>query len=330
MRTWKIIHFDRTGPTARSSLRSDQVIQLLLSGELTWVDLARPTGPGEWRRLYDVEDFGAALPELPLKMMKDLEPTSFTRSPDPDKTQKTPVIDMNSPTRSKIRAHSQAHSATRSIATDVTDPMRRKALKEGRTIVLSNERSKAIWFVGVGGAEFGPLEPEELKQVLKAGKLKGQIRLWNETLKNWTPVAKFPAFASLVPGGESQLAQPPADRRTGFRQVLVASIMLAHNLREVGFCSNISPDGLQIAIGSGDPGIKQAEEVILTVVPIGVTGHTAFHVRAKVAWVNPQIGRAGFQFMGMEPRDQEALHRFLGLIHERRTFSSGSQIPKLE
>jgi hypothetical protein len=303
MNCWDVIHFDVSEPVLRLNMPEDLLLQRLDAGALNWVDLARPTGDEHqpWRRLFEIEDFKIVLPPMPFEFIR----------------QKTDTRKSNTvPKREAARPQ---------------PPQFLPKGPETLSLTINNPESQRVeWFIQFEGTEFGPFSLEELKRVLKSGRLQGEIYLWNATLENWVPVSAYTTLARIVP--HRQVAHRKVRRsnrkqdlelmrkregRLASRQSLVATVALADSKDVIGVCANISEQGLQVMIDS-EFEFASVENIRLRISPIGITGLHPFEAQVQLTWVNSQAQRAGFRFRNLAAVDQESLQKYLDTIRNRQ------------
>ncbi|GEL95992.1 SPFH domain-containing protein [Cellulomonas composti] len=70
-----------------------------------------------------------------------------------------------------------------------------------------------VWFYAVGGAQTGPLPPEDLAVKVNAGEIARDTLVWKQGLAAWTPAGDVPALTHLFAAVPPPL--PPAGPSTG-------------------------------------------------------------------------------------------------------------------
>lgn len=75
--------------------------------------------------------------------------------------------------------------------------------------------SQRNWHYTVSRTQFGPVSEEEIIQMLRSGRLKGDALVWTEGQANWAPVSSVAAFASHVPAVVSAPPSLPPFPATG-------------------------------------------------------------------------------------------------------------------
>jgi hypothetical protein len=118
---------------------------------------------------------------------------------------------------------------------------------------LSTGRS--TWYLQFQGSEFGPMSLEEIRVILKNGKLDGQIFAHQPGMDQWVPVEQIPELKEFHRKVEEkkEAEKPSGNRRVSRRQRLVATVrfeLAAVNERmrvwHVGLCKDICDTGMLV------------------------------------------------------------------------------------
>ena len=81
---------------------------------------------------------------------------------------------------------------------DPADSARSRPERAARPAVPAPSLATALWYYEARGQAVGPVSANDIKNLLRSGKLGLTTLLWTEDLGNWMPANKIAAFRSVV------------------------------------------------------------------------------------------------------------------------------------
>ena len=67
----------------------------------------------------------------------------------------------------------------------------------------------AVWYVGLGGQQQGPLTGQQIHELIRAGHVSQSAYVYGPEVANWTPITAVPAFAAAFHAGHGAPPPPP-------------------------------------------------------------------------------------------------------------------------
>ena len=67
----------------------------------------------------------------------------------------------------------------------------------------------AVWYVGLGGQQQGPLTSQQIHELIRAGHINQSAYVYGPDVANWTPITAVPAFAAAFHAGHGPPPPPP-------------------------------------------------------------------------------------------------------------------------
>ena len=164
--------------------------------------------------------------------------------------------------------------------------------------------------------------------MLKMGKFKGTLHVWQKGLDDWQPIESLNDFHALLEGHSEALTRsefkanrPPEavlvekNTRSGARIHLLATVwkIAEGDLRiRLGVCADISITGLQVLLDT-DEKFKVEDRFDLEIKPGGNQKFKPFWAKVVVRWIKPETKRMGVEFQNLL---QDAHESLVKLIHE--------------
>lgn len=145
------------------------------------------------------------------------------------------------------------------------------------------------WYYASNGQQAGPVSQEALAEMFRNGTVKSTDLVWSESLTEWTPIGKVPAFASAAPAPAPADAPPPLSA-----QVPVSPAPHSPYPHAGAVSSGRRADSLAITtfvLGLLTPMCCG----ILTGIPAIICGHIALSRISK----NPDLGGKGLAIAGL-------------------------------
>jgi hypothetical protein len=298
---WAVLQIGAEGPVFRGAFSVEQLGSQLKAGTLSWSDLVYAAGKTlSWTRICDLSEFRAFFPPMPQPEILDQHRKAYL---------------------SKIKG---GDSLPREVELKSLPSIAELEASQPSVEEPSIGNRSAVWYFQMQGSEYGPVTRNQLQDVLKKGS-DGQLYVWRQGLKSWVLVKTVQDFAQLLgaqhvapsrPARPVNSPPPQSNVRTQPRTALVATVFLMIGSkwkRTVGVCADISLTGMQIVMDA-EAEFSLGQEYSFEVHPASPNGDDdslVFHVNAKAVWVKKEERRAGFAFLKMNPKDQEALMQCL-------------------
>ena len=190
-----------------------EVYAKLTRGEATWAHYIWRTGQKEWQRICDTAPFQALVPSQPAA-----RPGAGTPGP---------------------------AGAGKPIGTAVAKTKKSPALGGEVTPLVVR------WFLYHNETQYGPFASEEVRELLRAGRVSEKVFAWREGLEDWKRLGEIAEFVGVKPPVKASAVRTKSteleERRAAPRAPLVATIRMADDARVlVGVCRDISVGGMQV------------------------------------------------------------------------------------
>lgn len=155
------------------------------------------------------------------------------------------------------------------------------------------------WVLQSAGAEYGPYSLDELKLILRSGKLVGEKFVWKRGLVNWLRVEDHDDLAKKLPLALKQGANFVIERGTNYRKsvrsTLIATVAISTKEGKfIGICFDLSQTGLQVTDLRATLQVNEVYDILI--IPLTATGVQHFSATARVAWFDGAKQSAGFEF----------------------------------
>lgn len=115
-------------------------------------------------------------------------------------------------TERKVRKRIPAGSKKKRVSKEETVPIADAASEETK----SKQKPSRTWYYHQFGEKFGPVEEEQLRELVKSGEVMEDAHVWAEGMEEWQPVSSTQLLSSLSRSrGTSSPASEDEGRRSG-------------------------------------------------------------------------------------------------------------------
>jgi hypothetical protein len=195
-------------------LTGSDIYKAIRAHKLTPAHYIWKRGQSEWKRICDTKVFESLAPQPPNKIIRDEIKASLK-----------PVVKQATP---KKPGKAAPPPVPRDEEEEVTQP----------------------WFLFYSDTQFGPFSSQEVRKLLRVGKIHSRVYGWRDGMENWERLEKVPEFKSVDSKKlEYKLgtSQQRSDKRRAPRRPLIAKILISDEQSViVGVCRDISIGGLQV------------------------------------------------------------------------------------
>jgi hypothetical protein len=209
-----------TGPI--STFELNEKIQ---SRVFSWVDYGWKKGLPTWKRLCDIEDLRALMPQGPAPEFQK----QFKVEPAAQSSTKSPahVISKGSSRRTAVKP-----------SVKQVDPRSARPSEDQP----ESDQEPRIWYLYYNHSQYGPFHQREILRGISVGKINAHVHAWCKGMDNWEKLSQLPAFESL-----KSKRPDKSEKRQSLRRPMVAQVMMSDEETViVGVCRDISVGGLQV------------------------------------------------------------------------------------
>ena len=170
-----------------------------------------------------------------------------------------------------------------------------------------------VWFLQFEGTEFGPLATEEVIQIVKAGKLKGELFARRDGVAQWTPVVQVPELGGKV-GKASRTGE---ERRRHRRVTVVATAVFSpadgtaagKAARFMGVCRDVSTSGVLVMSSVVPGGIGSKIRLEIQSAPSSLL--PSFKCEATIRRILSDGHGFAVEFDALQPQEFELVQNYI-------------------
>lgn len=151
-----------------------------------------------------------------------------------------------------------------------------------------SSKKKEIWYLQVGISQFGPLTEDEAMNVIRGGKIRGEVKAKKVGTTKWIPVSEIQELTHLnsliqetiIHQAQSQVSRTSRDKRDGERFDLLSTVKYSFE-GELGaaVCRDLSKSGIYLISNVQPP---EGSVIRMKISPVHIEKHLEFKATGVV------------------------------------------------